>query len=255
MNKKFIDRHKPFYLENKESNTAILLVHGIYGSPVQFKMLSKTLYEKGYTVKAILLSGHGGSAKEFAKAKAQDWQKEVSNAAADLRRKYKKLILIGHSMGGLLNINEAIENGADGIVLMSVPIKVRLSIGTIKMSSRILWGNPDKDNDFLKSYREAYSIEKGALWRYVLWLPRMIDLLCMMRKTRKMLCDVNVPTIVIQSRLDETVYWKSANILKGNIPTCMETLFLEKSGHSYYHPDEIDRINKTILRFIMQSAK
>jgi carboxylesterase len=250
MNSIFTDRHKPIFLENKASDTAVLLVHGIYGSPVQFKHLSSKLHQQGYTVMAILLPGHGGNVDDFARVKAKGWHAEVTSAAAKLRKQYKNLILVGHSIGGLLNINEALKNGANGIVLMSVPMKVKLSLGTIKMSSRILWGNPDKDDDFLKSYREAYSIEKGVLWRYVLWLPRMIDLLIMIRKTRKQLCNVNIPTIIIQSRRDETVNWKSANILSDRIATCTQTLILDKSGHSYYHPDEISRIYSAVTSFI-----
>ena len=43
-------RHQPYLQENDKSDTAILFIHGIYGSPVQFKIISDMLYDKGYKI-------------------------------------------------------------------------------------------------------------------------------------------------------------------------------------------------------------
>lgn len=248
--KSYKNRHKPYLLTRKDADTAILLVHGIYGSPAQFEQLAKKLYQQGYTVMAILLPGHGSSAKDFSRAKAKDWHEEVSRAAELLNKSYKNIYMIGHSMGGLLIINEALKNGVNGVILMSVPMKVKISIGTVRMSFKMLWGNPDKDNDFLRSYRYAYSIQKGSIWHYILWFPRMLNLLQMVRNTRKSLCKVTFPVLIIQSRQDETVSWQSVTILKERLNSSVDTLLLDKSGHSYYHPEEIDSINDRICTFI-----
>lgn len=248
--KSFKNRHKPYLRARKDADTAILLVHGIYGSPVQFEQLAQKLYRHGYTVMAILLPGHGSSVKDFSRAKAKDWHGEVSRAAKTLKKSYKNIYMIGHSMGGLLIINEALKSGVKGVVLMSVPMKVKISLGTVRMSLKILWGNPDKDNDYLRSYRNAYSIQKGPIWHYILCFPRMINLLQLIRNTRKSLCKVAFPVLVIQSRQDETVSWRSVAILKKGLNCSVDTLLLDKSGHSYYHPEEADSINNKICTFI-----
>lgn len=248
--KSFENRHQPYTLTRNDADTAILLVHGIYGSPSQFEQLAKTLYQQGYTVRAVLLPGHGCSVKEFSRAKAKDWYAEVSRAANSLSKRYKNIYMIGHSMGGLLIINEAIKNGVNGVILMSVPMKVKMSLGTFRISLKMLWGNPDKDNDFLKSYRNAYSIQKGPIWHYILCFPRMINLLQMIRNTRNSLCKVDSPVLIIQSRQDETVCWKSVNIFKESLNCSVDTLLLDKSGHSHYHPEEVDRINDAICTFV-----
>lgn len=246
----FKNRHKPYLLTRKDADTAILMVHGIYGSPVQFEQLAKILYHQGYTVMAVLLPGHGSSVKDFSRAKAKDWHDEVSRAAKTLSKSYKNIYMIGHSMGGLLIINEALNNSVKGVVLMSVPMMVKISLGTVRMSLKILWGDPNKDNDYLRSYRNAYSIQKGPISHYILCFPRMLNLLQMIRNTRKCLSRLTSPVLIIQSRKDETVSWKSVAILKEGLNSPVDTLLLDKSGHSYYHPEEADSIMKKICTFI-----
>ena len=133
---------------------------------------------------------------------------------------------------------------------MSVPMRVKMSIATVRMSLKMLWGKPDKDNDCLKSYRNAYSIQKGSIWHYISWFPRMVNLLQMIRNTRRSLCKVAFPVLIIQSRQDETVSWQSVSILMKGLTSSVDTLLLEKSGHSYYHPEELNIIYNRIGTFI-----
>lgn len=244
------DRHKPYIKIRENADTAILFVHGIYGSPVQFEQLAENLFNQGYTVMAVLLPGHGKGAKDFARSGSKEWYAEVSRAAASLRKNHRNIYMVGHSMGGLLSLKEGIANGVNGVVLISVPMKVKLSIRTISMSVRMLWGNPDKDDEFLKSYRYAYSVQKGSIWQYAAGLPGLIDVVKMTRSTRKALTEVDFPVLVIQSSRDETVSWQSVSILKRGLTSKMDTLLLEKSGHCYYHPEEIGRINDKVSEFI-----
>jgi carboxylesterase len=243
-------RHEPYIRIRKDADTAVLFVHGIYGSPVQFEQLAENLFTQGYTVMAVLLPGHGKGAKDFARSDSEEWYAEVKKAAASLRKNHKNIYMVGHSMGGLMSIKEGIKNGANGVILMSVPMKVKMSIRTVSMSVRMLWGNPEKDDEFLKSYRHAYSIQRSSIWQYASGLPRLIDVVKMTMSTRKALKEVDFPVLVIQSSRDETVSWQSVSILKRGLTSKMDTLLLEKSGHSYYHPEDIGIINDKVCEFI-----
>lgn len=247
------DRHKPYLKTRKDADTAILFIHGIYGSPVQFDMLSDNLFNQGYTVMAVLLPGHGKCAKDFARSDSKKWYAEVSQAAALLRKSHRNIYMAGHSMGGLLCIKEGIRNGADGVILMSVPMKVRMTVRTVSMSVKMLWGNPKNDDDFLKSYRNAYSIQKSPVLHYVSGLPRLIDVVKMTRRTRRSLNEVDFPVLVIQSARDETVSHQSVSILKEGLSSPVDTLLLEKSGHCYYHPEDIGIMNDKACVFIKSS--
>lgn len=244
--------HGPFLREAEGSDTAVLLVHGIFGSPNQFEDIARSLFAQGCSVMAILLPGHGGSAADFAKTKASAWQRAVGEAAAYLRQRYRRVFLLGHSMGGLLSLCEAAENGADGVILLSVPMRLKTSWKTIRISVNVLWGDPARDNDFLKSYRLAYSVERGSVWQYIRWTPRMAELARLIGKARRVLGRIQSPSLIIQSRRDETVSWKSARVLERGLrsASAVDVLMLEKSSHSYFDPAEACVLRQKICGFV-----
>lgn len=247
--------HRPFLYETEGSRTAVLMVHGILGSPVQFEAAAKMLHKQGYTVMGVLLPGHGGSAGDFAAAKADDWHREVRKAVLLLKRRYERIVIVGHSMGGLLAINEAVENGADGVILLSTPMRVVLSPRAVFMSLRMLFGDPMKDGEIHQSYRRANSVQKGTVRTYLAWVPRFWDLRSLIRKARHLLIQVRCPVLIIQSRRDETVSWKSHRVLaKGLQSATVEVLLLEKSLHSHFHCDEVDSMYGRICRFVTEQS-
>jgi carboxylesterase len=230
------------------------MVHGILGSPVQFEFVAKRLQGYGFTVMAVLLPGHGGSAKDFARSNVGRWQQEVRQAVSFLRQRYERFFIIGHSMGGLLAINEAVVNGAAGLILMATPMKVKIfSTKALHMSLRVLFGDPKKDDEMLRSYRKANSVQKGTITTYFSWAPRFLDLLTLIRKTRQSLTRVRCPVLIIQSRCDEAVSWKSQRVLTTELSSALvEELLLEKSRHSHFHSDEVESMYERICRFVVE---
>jgi carboxylesterase len=243
--------HSPFQYEAIGMETAVLMVHGILGSPVQFEDIAKALHGQGYAAAAVLLPGHGESAHAFAKAKTADWQREVREAVLGLRKCYKRIFLIGHSMGGLLSIIEAAEHHVDGVILISTPMRLKSGFKALRISLRILLGDPERDDDVLQCYRKANSVQKGPLWVYPLWIPRMAGVLTLMRKARHLLGCVHSPVLIMQSRQDETVSWRSQRILADRLKNAsVESLMMEKSGHSWFQPDEMKMLQERIIRFL-----
>ena len=243
--------HKPFQYEADGSEAAVLMVHGILGSPAQFEDIAKALHSQGYAAAGVLLPGHGGSARAFAQAKTADWQQEVRQAVSLLRQRYPRVFIIGHSMGGLLSIIEAAEHPVDGVILMSTPMRLKSGFKALRISLRILLGDPAQDDDVLQCYRKANSVQKGPFWVYPLWIPRMAGVLALMRKARRLLDRVHGPVLIIQSRRDETVSWKSQRMLANRLKSALvESLLIEKSGHSWFHPDEAETLRERIIRFL-----
>jgi len=249
--------HQPFLWEAEGSDTAVLMVHGILGSPNQFEGIAQRLVQEGFSVMAILLPGHGGSARDFAKAKPKDWQQTVHEAAALLRQRYRHIFLLGHSMGGLLIIGEAIQCGADGLILISVPMRVKIGFKSMFISMKILWGDSARDDEKMRTYRRSFSIAAGPLWQRLRWISTYGGLLQLIKNTRRSLEQVRQPVLIIQSRRDETVWWQSAEILRrglGNAPA-VDVLLLDRSAHSYHHPDEIGALYSKICDFVKGRIK
>lgn len=101
-------RSLEFFREGK-NNKAVLLIHGITGSPVEMKFIGKALHRAGYTVYAPLLDGHGLDLAVLRKSQWQDWYNSVFRAASKLREDFDTLYVAGVCVGGMLGLRLASE--------------------------------------------------------------------------------------------------------------------------------------------------
>ena len=69
--------HKAFEMLRKDTDTIVIFIHGFLGSPHQFISLADFVYHMGYACAALLLPGHGGTAKDFAHSSQQQWTEQV----------------------------------------------------------------------------------------------------------------------------------------------------------------------------------
>ena len=90
------------------AKTAILFIHGIIGTPDQFNDLIPFV-RKDISVYNILLDGHGKGVRDFASTSMKKWEKQVENAVEELALKHERIIIVGHSMGTLFAIEQAIK--------------------------------------------------------------------------------------------------------------------------------------------------
>lgn len=81
-------------------DTIILFIHGFYGHVEDFSYIKKYLDESGYNTHTFTLSGHDKVKLE--KVTRYDWIKDCENEIEKLKKEYKNIIIIGHSMGGVL---------------------------------------------------------------------------------------------------------------------------------------------------------
>lgn len=101
-----------------------LVTHGFMASPAEVGWLGQYLAEQGYTVYVPRLTGHGIDPKHMRQARWQDWYGDVLNGYHLLRQHCKKVIAIGHSMGGLLSILLSINENVDALVVAAMPISL-----------------------------------------------------------------------------------------------------------------------------------
>lgn len=76
-----------------------VFVHGAWQSPYAWKMVKENLERNGYNVILILLPGHGDDATNHKKLHMDAYIKHVSDEIILLG---KKVILVGHSMAGII---------------------------------------------------------------------------------------------------------------------------------------------------------
>lgn len=235
---------RPFFYENEKSKTIVIFIHGILEGPNQFKIFANIVNKKGFSFSAILLDGHGKSGTDFANSNIDKWIESVDKEIQKYKNNYENIILVGHSMGGLLSIllSEEYKEKVKGIMLISTPFKVFVKFNMIISSIKIGLGIVRKD-DILTSYAyNAFSVKRCSLGTYIRWIPRYIDLFKLISLGRKMIEDINVPTLFIHTYNDELVNNKSLDIFNKKIRTDYKIVHLKNSGHFYYDEYELKNI-------------
>lgn len=98
------------YYREGTNGAAVMLVHGVTGSPVEMKYVAKALHRAGYTVYAPLLVGHGRDLATLRRTRWQDWYDGIASAAYLLSRRVDRMFVAGMCMGGLLGLRLAGED-------------------------------------------------------------------------------------------------------------------------------------------------
>ena len=110
-------------LPSRPSQPPVLLVHGIMGGAWYFAKWLEFFATRGYPAYALNLRGHHGSrpVDNFGQVSVMDYVTDVRDAAYGIRERHPgpPLVLVGHSMGGLIAQKAAESLGPAALVLLS----------------------------------------------------------------------------------------------------------------------------------------
>lgn len=109
------EEHQPFHWQG--GGPAALLVHGFPGTPAEMRPLAKCLHAAGWTARGVLLPGFGPQIETLPERTPAEWIGAVRAALAELQRAHHPVLLIGHSLGGAISIQVAIQQPPDGLAL------------------------------------------------------------------------------------------------------------------------------------------
>jgi carboxylesterase len=232
-----------FRLEGTNGQAAVL-VHGFTGTPAHFRQLAAVLNRAGYTVVAPLLAGHGTSIDDLAATGADDWIASVRSAVDEVAD-HRRIHLAGLSMGGLISLILAGSTGAATVSTINSPIVVRsktlyLTRLIHRFRPTVEWpdsGPPDLDD------------EMTPLWITYTGFPTRCaaDLVSIMRKALVAARRLDTPSLVIQSRIDESVDPRSARIVARLLGRDCRLVWLERSMHNALLDRERDVIGRAVL--------
>jgi len=93
------------------------------------RFLGEQLNRRGFTVYAPRLPGHGATVNELAHTRRTQWVDAVTDAVAELRRRCRRVVLVGQSMGGSI-VASFLENSDQAAVVSKVVLDApMLSLG------------------------------------------------------------------------------------------------------------------------------
>lgn len=244
-------KHKEYKHIVPEAETAVLFIHGIAGTPNHFKDFLP-LVPKEFSVYNILLDGHGGKTEDFSKTSMKKWENQVDFTVSDLLKAHKKIIIVAHSLGTLLAIEQAVkERRIEKLFLLAVPIKLFVKPIALFSAFRIYLGNVPESNEKLVAMKNCCGIELSKnLLKYLGWIPRFLELFGKIGETRKIIGNLKTDCMIFQSFGDELVSKKSIKYLEEKTSASINVL--EKSGHYYYEKKDFDYLLGELRKFICE---
>jgi len=211
----------------------VLLLHGFGDTPQTLALMAHRLAKSGYGVFAPLLPGHGRTMDAFRRSRADEWIEAARESLYLMRARYATVSVVGLSMGGALAV--IIASGASTIASMvliapylGMPMPLRIAART-----HWIWGalaceingrNPRSIHDPIEREKNlAYGAVTGRT---------LYELSKVVRKARKALPTVTVPTLIILSREDPRVAPAIADFAMKEIGARDKKLVLtEGAGH------------------------
>lgn len=231
------------------ADTAILYVHGILGTPTQFRDFFPLA--EGCSQCSLQLDGHGGDAKAFSQTSMKQWKAQVDAKVADLLQTHRSLLLVAHSMGTLFAISASIQHAdrVKGIFLIDVPLSIRLRPALAVNCWKVFWNRIKPDDFRALAAQQAYGIEMDyKIWRYLGWIPRYLELFCEIHKVKQMVSEISVPCAAFQSKQDEMVGRSAVELLREN--PRLQVHEMPSSTHFYFAPEDLAWMLRSYVQFL-----
>lgn len=239
--------HSP-YTKAGSGKHAVLLIHGIAGSPGHFRDLVPVIPEE-FSVYNILLDGHNGTVEDFAKTSMAKWKAQVTATLKDLFARHEKVVIIAHSMGTLFAIQAAIDHPdrIPRLFLLNVPTRPWVRLSTMVTSVKVAFGKLD-DPKAQAMRSDTGIMLTPKLWKYLGWIPRMVELLQECARVREVLPQLRTPSLSFQSRMDELVSIRSCRDLEFH--PFITNAVLEDSGHFVYGKEDTAYLQACLLQML-----
>lgn len=234
--------HQPYIREHPGGDAAVLLIHGILGTPDHFRPFLP-LIPPQWAVHSLLLDGHGGSAADFASSSMARWRAQVLEEARLLAHRYGRVVMVAHSMGALLAVEAALALPQETklLFLLAAPHRIAVRPIAVRHAWKAVWGRIPEGDILARAAQEGCSIRlTRRLWQYAGWLPRYYELFQESAAVRRLLPALRTPGYVFQSGRDELVSPRSCQLLKAH--PALELSELPASSHFYYAPQDRERM-------------
>jgi carboxylesterase len=226
---------------DKNSRIGVLMLHGFSSTPRQFKELSAYLVEKGFTVFAPLIAGHGTTPKDLMESSPEDWTESVKKAYLELKSKSEKVFIIGNSFGSNLALwlIKEFNNEQTGIITLGAPIFLRFH-NLIKFRLFTYGRFKKYYHKPLRIYKADYTDLIDEISYNAIPIKSLNELIKFLEKeTTCNLNKIKIPILIANSEIDPVIKPKSANYIFKNIGSSKKEIFwfnsdkhgtLEKEG-------------------------
>ncbi len=223
----------------------VLLLHGLTATTAEVRLLAKELHQRGYTVAAPLLPGHGTNPEDLNQTTWHQWVWEAEKSYNHLATICQHVFVGGESTGGVLALHLASRFPEIAGVLCYAPaIKLAMPIHDLVrlyVAAPLVDAIP-KENLGSNPYWKGYKVNP---------LRAVMELVRLGRDVRRHLHEIHQPVLVIQGRNDQTVAEDVGEIILNGVASNHKAhAWLEHSGHIVLLEEELPRIVHLTVSFM-----
>ncbi|HZW03343.1 MAG TPA: alpha/beta fold hydrolase [Anaerolineaceae bacterium] len=225
----------------------VLLLHGFTATTVEVRPLATLLRERGYSLSAPLLPGHGTTPEDLNRCRWRDWTAAAEEAFSALGTHCQSIVVAGESMGGLLALHLAARHpDIRGLLLYAPAIRIQRIWLSILAAP------------FISIRPKAYTSGEDPAcypWQGYTVLPvrAVAQLYQLQRHIHRLLPAVKQPVRIFQGLQDHTIDPHGAQEICDQIGSSAKQLvWLPDSGHTVLLDRDFHQIAAESLEFIQQ---
>jgi len=243
----------------------VLILHGFTASLDCVNGIEPPIRALGLPTRMPVLRGHGAESPEALRGVTwEDWVADAEAALEDLLAEAERVIVFGHSMGGLVALTLAADHapvaGRAGVV-----DSVVVAAAAVQLESPLAPGRPLnfltpllarllKKWDVPPTYADAQLAQYDTNYA---WAPMdaIASFLEFGQVTRRRLPEVQVPALIMQCRQDSTVAPESAQIIFDGISTPADQkriAWFEVSEHEMFRDCECEETIGTVVDYVQE---
>jgi carboxylesterase len=205
---------------------AVLLLHGLTGTPVDMHYLQNALVADGYTVSAPLLPGRGTRPSDMFGLCWEDWMSSALTAYDELARDHENVIVGGLSAGATMTLDVALRRKPSALLLNATALGMSNPIAYLAPYVwRVIKQVPSPASDLVDLNAGAKCYDPAPV-RAVAELIHGIGLV------RQRLGEIRCPALVAHAVSDRLVPVRYAHELAARLGGPVTTLYLEGTGHA-----------------------
>ncbi len=244
---------EPFYFPGGE--TAVLLLHGLTGSPAEMRIFGEVLTEAGFSVLAIRLPGHGTIPEDLERVTAGDWLAAAMDGYALLASnpRIKQIAVAGHSMGALLALWLASVRQVSHVISIAAPFFIRKERGISFLPPR----EKSRGMFLPKKLPRLPGIPARCKAGYaVMPLVSVHEMLSLKETAEKALPQITAPLLIMQGERDHTVDGRSAKYIDNHAGSKVRrTVSFPRAGHRLLLGIEREKAYAEAIGFLQSEAE
>lgn len=250
---------EPFFASGND--IGCLCLHGFTASPAEIRWLGQHLAGEGFTVYAPRLAGHGTEPRALNRTIWQDWAASALDGYHLLRQTCRSVVIVGHSMGGLLALllSTQVETAGIGVLASPVIFKSR----TMAVSNWLKYPLPytmQPDQSLLPQAVREEQARRGepvlGRVRYDRWSTAAVaQLYALAKVVDAELPQVTVPLLLVYSQGDKTAVVEQGEHIAARVKSAqVEHHVLENSGHILTQDVDRESVFAWVTAFVKKIA-